>query len=410
MNRGQRTALAVAEEVAGELVRAGARAVLLTGSHARGDGGPESDIDLYAIGTGPEYWLERRDSFLISISWRTPEQLDAAFTSPSDASGFVPGWRQAVLLADPHGIGAQSVARAKRWTWDVVGDERLDEWVAEQLTGYAEEIHKLVSHLERGKLHFAAVQRSLLALRLPMIVAVHKRILYDSENYVWDLVVGRMGVEWAKNQSAALGLTGRPFHESYDGALALYVLACESASGLFNARQKAVVDHACNLARDSSDGVNVNSVILILIEQDGLFLMIEEDRGSVGANWYFPSGAVEAGESLVDAAVREALEKTGYAVELTHILRIDHGYFPASRQIPWWRHIVVATPLRDVLLVEPEERICAVDWLSPDDLEGLNLRSNDVLNIMTAYLETGPGLPIDSYAFNPTGTLRGFYS
>lgn len=247
----QPTVLTVAEEVAGELMEAGARAVVLTGSHARGDATPQSDLDLYVIGDGPDYRLERRHEYLVSVSWRIEQHVIQAFESPSDVGGLVPGWRQAVVLVDPSGVAAGLIDRANAWAWDVIGNDRLNEWVAEQLTGYAEEVHKLVSHIERQKLQFAAVERSVLALRIPMIMAVHKRILYDSENDLWDLVADRMGVEWSKNQSAALGLTERPFDEGCDGALALYVTACEEVSDLFDARQKVVVGHACDFARQA---------------------------------------------------------------------------------------------------------------------------------------------------------------
>lgn len=409
MTHASDAARTLAAVVAGALTWAGAAAVVLTGSHARSTASRESDIDLYAVGDGPAYRLERRADFLVSVSWRTVAQIETEFTSPADAAASVPGWRQAVILSDSHGIAARLIETAHAWTWDVIGDDRLNGWVADQLTGYAEEVHKLVSHLEQGSLQFAAVERSVLALRLPMILAVHERILYESENGLWDLVAGRMGTEWAKNQSAALGLTGQPFQDSCNGALALYVMACEAASGLFDERQRAVVDHACKLARQASDDVHLNSVILILIEQDGCFLMIEEGHGQVETSWYFPSGAVEAGESLVDAAIREALEETGYVVEPTHLLRVDHGYFAASRQIPWWRHIVVATPNAKIEPVPPEVGIRAVEWLSPADLERLSLRSDDALDIMNDYLENGPGLPLQNYAFSPTGVLRGFY-
>lgn len=269
----------LAKNIATELINAGAMAVVLMGSHARGDATTHSDIDLYVISEGPGYWLERRDGFLVSTSWRTVAQIEAEFTSPADAGGAIPGWRQAVILEDPDCLAAALVDRATHWTWDVIGEDRLNDWVAEQLTGYAEEVHALISQFRQRNLRFAAVERSLLAVRVPVIMGVHRRILYESENYLWDRVAEEMGLEWAKNQSAALGLTGQPFDDSCDGALALYIMACESAYILFDARQRTVIEQACHLARQSSGDVNLNSVILILIETDGRFLMIEEYRG-----------------------------------------------------------------------------------------------------------------------------------
>lgn len=61
----------LARTVATELVAEGARAVALAGSHVRGDATELSDIDLYAIGSGPAYALRVVRGRLIAISWRT---------------------------------------------------------------------------------------------------------------------------------------------------------------------------------------------------------------------------------------------------------------------------------------------------------------------------------------------------
>src|SRR5919106_3156842 len=47
----------VLEPIVRELVAEGAAAVVLAGSHARGEAGELSDVDLYAIGNGPHYTL-----------------------------------------------------------------------------------------------------------------------------------------------------------------------------------------------------------------------------------------------------------------------------------------------------------------------------------------------------------------
>src|SRR5687768_14803427 len=83
----------VARRLAATLAGRGARAVCLVGSVARGDAHPASDIDLIALGSdgaGPAHVLQRHHDRLVSISWRTPEQVRAAFTSPPDVGGAVP--------------------------------------------------------------------------------------------------------------------------------------------------------------------------------------------------------------------------------------------------------------------------------------------------------------------------------
>jgi hypothetical protein len=116
--------------------------------------------------------------------------------------------------------------------------------VAEAVTGYAEEVHKLAAALRNGNRPLAAVQRSLLA--------VHRRILYGSENRLWDLVSGAMGEGWHELQSAALGLGGEGFERTCAAALGLYGLAAEEVSPLLDGRQGAVVERARRLAQSAS--------------------------------------------------------------------------------------------------------------------------------------------------------------
>ena len=98
----------------------------------------------------------------------------------------------------------------------------------------------------------AAVQRSLLAVHLAPVLAVHRRILYGSKNRLWDLVSDAMGEGWRELQSAALGLGGEGFERTCAAALGLYGLAAEEVSPLLDGRQGAVVERARRLAQSAS--------------------------------------------------------------------------------------------------------------------------------------------------------------
>ncbi len=237
----------LASRLASELTERGAQAVILGGSQARGDAHPESDIDLFVVGRGPSYRLERRGRYLIGVSWSTERQYRQSFGTPPLAGGAVPFWRQALTLRDAQGVAAALRQKALEWTWDSI-DSRCDSWVAEELTGYAEEVHRLVGRLQAGHRLAAAVQRAVLAIRLAQILAVHHRILYETENVLWDAVATRMGDDWARTQAAALGLADESFEETCRAALRLYVLAAHAVRHLLDERQRPVVDHACELA------------------------------------------------------------------------------------------------------------------------------------------------------------------
>jgi len=138
----------------------------------------------------------------------------------------VPGWRKARILYDPHGIAGELKREARAFDWDAVAKD-CDAWVAEATTGWAEEVHKLAGMLQRGASLGVAVQRSVLAIRLAPIIALHRRILYGSENALWDAVSDEMGEPWASTQRAALGIDGQSLAESSKASLRLYVLASD---------------------------------------------------------------------------------------------------------------------------------------------------------------------------------------
>jgi ADP-ribose pyrophosphatase YjhB (NUDIX family) len=69
----------------------------------------------------------------------------------------------------------------------------------------------------------------------------------------------------------------------------------------------------------------VPSVNVVVTNQDGDVLVIQR---SDNGNWAVPGGAIDLGESLVQAAIRETREETGVTCEVTGIVGIysDPGH------------------------------------------------------------------------------------
>jgi hypothetical protein len=235
------------DEMARRLVDAGAKAVVLTGSHARSAAGPDSDIDITAIGDDPDGTrMEVLDSQLFSVAWRTESGERDALRDPARAGAAVPAWRSVQILHDPHRVAAALQHEARAWDWEDIGAAG-DKWVAEQVTGFAEEVHKLVAARRWDDMLRMAIQGSILALRLGPIMAVAERIMYESENVLWHLLDERLGDPWRSTQAAALGIGAPSAHASTAASLELYRLVAAAADPHLDARQRTVVERALAL-------------------------------------------------------------------------------------------------------------------------------------------------------------------
>ena len=241
--------LEVVEKETAALVEAGAEAVYMTGSWARGDAHPESDIDLRVVGEGDSPHLKRSGSFLISTSWQTEDEQGEGFEDPGEVGSVVPGWRSAVILHDPEGTAARLKKRAEEWHWGLIEDE-CNRWVAAQVTDYAEEIHTLVKGLDEKNDFAAAAERSQIAMNLVQFLSVHRRLLYESENDLWDDVADEMGEHWADLQRTAL-VADSDLRTSSRAAMDMFLLAAHDVRDLLDDTQREVVAHACELAGGS---------------------------------------------------------------------------------------------------------------------------------------------------------------
>jgi hypothetical protein len=244
----EKKALATAEKLARELENDGARAVILTGSWARGDAHRQSDLDLRVVGEEKPKSLRREDGFLVSTAWQPEDQQRETMKDPSEVGSIVPGWRSARILSDPEGVAAKLQKEAEDWSWDDIDDEEADSYVAKEITKLAEEVHSLYSNLDQEIWTGAAMQRSTIALETAPIMAVHHRLLYETEKKLWDLVAEQHGDDWTRAQEASLGENDESFRATCQAAYDLFKLAAEATKDVLNDDQRPVVEHAFELS------------------------------------------------------------------------------------------------------------------------------------------------------------------
>ena len=116
----------------------------------------------------------------------------------------------------------------------------------------------------------------------------------------------------------------------------------------------------------------VPSANVVVTNEDGEILLI---RRSDNGNWALPGGAMDIGESLPDAAVRETAEETGINVEITGLIGIytDPRHvilYTSNNEVRQEFSVVfVGRPVGGTLTTSPETT--DVRWMRPDEIDRL---------------------------------------
>jgi 8-oxo-dGTP pyrophosphatase MutT (NUDIX family) len=116
----------------------------------------------------------------------------------------------------------------------------------------------------------------------------------------------------------------------------------------------------------------VPSVNVVLENTDGHILLI---RRSDNGNWALPGGAIDIGESVADAAVREVQEETGITCQITGLIGVYSNphhviHYTSNNEVRQEFSVVLsATPTAG----EPtrSDESTEVRWLDPSGLADL---------------------------------------
>ena len=133
--------------------------------------------------------------------------------------------------------------------------------------------------------------------------------------------------------------------------------------------------------------------VATIVEDQGRFLFVEETSDN-RAVFNQPAGHLEADESLIQAALRETREETGWEVELTGVIGI-YLYTAPSNGITYQRVCFSAKPLRQIAGSVLDEGIIAAHWMTREEIAGHAdcLRSPLVLRCVDDYLN-GEAYPL----------------
>lgn len=145
-------------------------------------------------------------------------------------------------------------------------------------------------------------------------------------------------------------------------------------------------DNAVDIRFGSTNGVILGRNLTYIVactafrEQNGILelLMVQESKKSCYAKWYIPSGRVERGEKITEAAKREFFEESGYNCEPEELICLQVA------DSTWYRFAFYCNITSgDRKTVEDKESICS-NWFPVRDVMSrkLNLRASDFLKII----------------------------
>lgn len=106
--------------------------------------------------------------------------------------------------------------------------------------------------------------------------------------------------------------------------------------------------------------------VATVVEKDGRFLFVKEHAEKrIVLNQ--PAGHLEMDESLIQAAIRETLEETGWDIEISYLLGI-HLYTAPSNNVTYQRVCFAGRALQQRPNYTLDQGIIGPVWLTRDEL------------------------------------------
>jgi hypothetical protein len=239
------------------------QAIALMGSHARGQAGPYSDIDLVRFvvtGAGdlPGHGSYLIDDQLVVVSNVEPETVERWFSDPREATKTITGLRQARQLLDRSGLFAATQQRANAFVWTPELQAKADEQASREMVGWIEEVHKGLEGLRRqdpGRLLNGLFG---LTYGLSFAMQLHLGVLLSGDNGFYDEVAAAVGTDslWSHLRGVAFGVAevhGRPpsLRERVVAGLGLYATTAELVDAAILPEDRPLIEATAHLINQS---------------------------------------------------------------------------------------------------------------------------------------------------------------
>lgn len=136
--------------------------------------------------------------------------------------------------------------------------------------------------------------------------------------------------------------------------------------------------------------------VATIVEREGRFLLVEEHSPSAShlvINQ--PAGHVEAYETLIEAAIRETLEETGWHVQPTALLGLYTYTPPSNPECTYYRVCLLADALHHDAERPLDTGIEQAIWLTPDELNETGRARSPLVLRCIQDAQRGRSFPLD---------------
>jgi ADP-ribose pyrophosphatase YjhB (NUDIX family) len=141
-----------------------------------------------------------------------------------------------------------------------------------------------------------------------------------------------------------------------------------------------------------------NVTVAAVVERDGKFLLIEEQTER-GLRYNQPAGHLEPNESLIEGAIREALEESAYHFVPRALVGVYH-FRDSANGVTYMRFAFTGELAGHEANRELDRGIVRALWLAPEDIRANQdrLRTPLVLRCVDDYL-AGRRYPLDLISY-----------